>query len=463
MDRMSPLDALFLHTEDGVTHMHIGSCAIFAGPCPTMPEITSLIQSKLPLLGRYRQRVHFVPLNLGHPVWVDDADFDLADHVRHTALPPPGGDDELEQLIGRVMSHELDRGRPLWEAWVVEGLPGGRWALISKVHHCMVDGIAGTDMLASLLDSDADAASPPVLPWQPAGVPSATGLVIDACVEMISKPARRLLTWSAAGLDARRVGRDVGALVAGLRSLGTELLRPATHVSVKGLIGANRRWAVGRCDLSEVSAIRHAVGGSVNDVVLAAITGAFRDLLIARDEPVAGVVLRSLVPVSVRATHDHTANNQVSLLLAELPVGIADPVERLEAIREHMAALKSGHQATAAGAIVAAADFLPAPMLASGAHALMTLLRRVPQGAVHTVTTNVPGPQQPLYALGREMLEYLPYVPISEGVRIGVAIVSYNGHIAFGVTGDYDTAPDVQLMSRRIEEQMTLLRERVTP
>jgi diacylglycerol O-acyltransferase len=267
-----------------------------------------------------------------------------------------------------------------------------------------------------------------------------------------------MLTWSANGADPRVLCREVGAVLSGLRSLGTELFRPTTHLSVEGLIGPNRRWAAGRCSLSDMKAIRRAVGGSVNDVALAAITGAFRDVLITRHEPVDGVVLRSLVPVSIRPANDHTANNQVSLLIAELPVGIADPIQRLEAIRDQMAELKSSHQATAAASILAAGDFLPAPMLAYGAHTLMRVLRRLPQGAVHTVTTNVPGPQQPLYALGREMLEYLPYVPVSEGVRIGVAIVSYNGQIAFGVTGDYDTAPDVHLMSQRIEDQIALLR-----
>ena len=455
---MKPLDALFLHAEDGVSHMHIGSCAVFAGPTPTMSEILSLIASKLPLLSRYRQRARFVPLHLGHPVWIDDVDFQLADHVRHTALPAPGGDDELGQLMGRVMSHELDRSRPLWEAWVVEGLSGDRWALISKVHHCMVDGIAGTDMLASLLDTDPRAEPPVPLAWRPAPPPSDVRLAFDALAEMVAMPARQLLTWGANGLDPASAWHNAGLVVSGVRSLGTTLGHPAKHMSVEGLIGPNRRWSAGRCRLSDVSAIRRVTGGSVNDVVLAAIAGAFRDVLISRGEDVEGVVLRSLVPVSMRAPGDHSANNQVSLLIVDLPVGIDSPLGRLEAVSDRMARLKSGHQATAAAAIVAAADFLPPALLAYGASAMMTVLRRLPQGAVHTVTTNVPGPQVPLYAMGREMLEYLPYVPVSEGIRIGVAIVSYNGAIAFGVTGDYDTTPDVQLMSARIESQLALLR-----
>ena len=457
MDPLSPLDALFLHTEDGITHMHIGSCAIFAGPSPSITEITALIESKLPVLARYRQKVRFVPGHLGHPVWVDDPTFDLAYHVRHTALPPPGDVDELEHLMGRLMSHELDRGRPLWEAWIVEGLSGGRWALISKVHHCMVDGVSGTDMMAALLDADPAARTQPALPWRPRRTPSDMELAADAVVRMVATPARRVLAMSKGGVHLGRVQRDVSELAAGMRSLGAGLARPAAHLSVEGLIGPHRRWSAGRCRLGDIKAIRAAFGGSVNDVVMAAVTGAFRDIVIRRGESVDGVVMRSLVPVSVRRPDDHTANNQVALMVAELPLGIADPVERLHAIRAEMRALKGSHQPTAAGAIVAAAELVPPALLALGARTLMTMLRRLPQGAVHTVTTNVPGPQQPLFALGREMLEYLPFVPVSEGVRIGVAIMSYNGAVSFGVTGDYDTAPDVHLMSARIERHIELL------
>jgi diacylglycerol O-acyltransferase / wax synthase len=455
---LSPLDALFLHTEDGISHMHIGSCGIFEGPAPTICEISELLQAKLHLLEHYRHRIRFVPMNLGHPVWVDDNEFDIAYHLRHTALPAPGGEAELENLMGRLMSQELDRRRPLWEAWVVEGLSGGRWALISKVHHCMVDGIAGTDMMAALLDTTRDADSPVPAPWVPVLEPSGLRLAVGAIAEMAMKPGRRLLAFRAKGFSPSGARRHVGQLVAGFRSLSNEIVQPMKSVSVEGLIGPNRRWAAGRCSLADVKEIRATGGGSVNDVVLAAITGAFRAVLLARGEQVDGVVLRTLVPVSIRAEGDHSANNQVSLLVAELPVGISDPIERLQAIHDQMVALKASHQAVAAGAIVAAAEFMPPPVFAFGAHALMGVLRRVPQAVVHTVTTNVPGPRQPLYALGREMLEYLPFVPLSEGVRIGIAIMSYNGHVAFGVTGDYDTAPDVHEMSRHIESEVALLR-----
>ncbi|MDP9464006.1 MAG: wax ester/triacylglycerol synthase family O-acyltransferase [Actinomycetota bacterium] len=458
---MSPLDALFLHAEDGITHMHIGSCSIFAGPPPSIGEMTALIESKLPLLSRYRQKVRFVPAGLGHPVWVDDPHFNLSYHVRHSALPPPGDEQDLENLMGRLMSQELDRHRPLWEAWVIEGLSDNRWALISKVHHCMVDGISGTDLMAVLLAPDRATTIRAIEPWTPEPEPSDARLTVEAVSRFALNPVRQLLAWRSAGLHPRQSWNRLGDVAAGLRSFGTRIKVPVKPVSVEGAIGPHRRWAAGRCTLDDVKTIRQAFGGSVNDVVLAAISGAFRTVMIERGDPVDDdVVLRSLVPVSVRHADDHTWNNQVSLILAELPVGIADPLVRLAAVHEQMAALKSSHQVTAGEAVVASAEFIPPVLLALGARAAMTVLRRSPQRTVNTVTTNVPGPQFPLYALGREMLEYLPFVPLSEGVRIGVAILSYNGRLTFGITGDYDTAPDVHFMAERIEAEIVALLQR---
>jgi diacylglycerol O-acyltransferase / wax synthase len=458
---MSPLDAIFLHVEDGITHLHIGSCSIFAGPSPTISEVTELIESKLPLLTRYRQKVRFVPAGLGHPVWVDDPNFNLSYHVRHSALPPPGDDHDLENLMGRLMSQELDRLRPLWEAWIIEGLSDDRWALITKVHHCMVDGVSGTDLLAVLLDPDRAAKVAAIEPWTPAPEPSDLWLTADAMTRLALAPLRQVISWRSAGGHPRQAWRRLSEVATGLRSFGSRLAAPAKSVSIEGAIGPNRRWAAGRCTLDDVKTIRRAFGGSVNDVVLTAISGAFRTLLLERGEPVDDdLVLRSLVPVSVRHVDDHTWNNQVSLILADLPIGIADPLVRLASIHEQMAALKASHQVTAGEAVVASAELVPPALLALGARAAMIVARKSPQRTINTVTTNVPGPQFPLYALGREMLEYLPFVPLSEGIRIGVAILSYNGRLAFGITGDFDTAPDVHSMSEGIEAEMNALRER---
>ena len=459
IDTMSPLDAIFLHAEDGTTHMHIGSCSIFAGPPPSISEVTDLIESKLPLLARYRQKVRFVPAGLGHPIWVDDPDFNLSYHVRHSALPSPGDEQDLENLMGRLMSQELDRRRPLWEAWVVEGLPADRWALISKVHHCMVDGISGTDLMAVLLDPDRTTEPRPIEPWSPEPEPSDVRLTMHALARMALSPARQLAYLKSSYLHPQRALHQLGEVVTGLRSLGGRLLTAPRPVAIDGAIGSHRRWAAGRCTLDDVKVIRRAFGGSVNDVVLAAISGAFRSLLLARGEPADDVLLRSLVPVSVRHADDHTWNNQVSAIVADLPVGIADPLERLRAVRAQMDELKASHQVSAGEAIVASAEFIPPVLLALGVRAAMTMLRTVPQRTVNTVTTNVPGPQFPLYALGREMLEYLPFVPLSEGVAIGVAILSYNGKLTFGVTGDYDAAPDVHFMAKQIQAEVTALRE----
>ncbi len=458
---MGPLDALFLHVEDGTSHMHIGSCSIFAGPAPSVEELTALIESKLPLLTRYRQKVRFVPGGLGHPVWVDDPDFNLDYHVRHSALPPPGTVQDLENLMGRLMSQELDRQRPLWEAWMIEGLGDGRWAVIYKVHHCMVDGVSGTDLITVLLDrrSCCDHGRRPNRGHRPLE-PSDWQLTMQALSCIGSVPVRQFLAQPLAALHPRHAWSQSQEVTAGLKSLGTRMRAPVKPVSLEGSIGSHRRWAAGRCSLADVKVVRTAFGGSVNDVVLAAITGAFRAVLIERGDPVDDVVLHSLVPVSVRQTGDHQWNNQVSLIIADLPVGIADPVERLAAIHLQMQTLKASHQATAGEAVIATAAFLPPVLLSLGARAAMTVLRRSPQRTINTVTTNVPGPQFPLYALGREMLEYLPFVPLSHGVRVGVAILSYNGQLTFGITGDYDTATDVHFMAEQIEAEVAGLKAR---
>jgi diacylglycerol O-acyltransferase len=458
VDRLSPLDAVFVNAEDGVTHMHIGSCAIFAGPLPPFDEIVALIDSKLPLIPRYRQRLRSVPGGLGHPVWVDDEEFDLGYHVRHSALPAPGGEAELENLIGRLMSQELDRTRPLWEAWVIDGLSDDRWALISKVHHCMVDGVSGTDMMAVLLDRSPDAVTTRPDRWEPTPEPGPTRITLDAIRELALIPWRELGRLVSNARSPHAALEHAAVVIDGVRSLSRHVW-PTAKLSIEGAIGSHRRYAAARCTLADAKAIRTAFGGSVNDVVLAVVSSAFRDVLLRRGDPVDDVTLRSLIPVSIRADGDTAPSNQVSMIIAELPIGVADPLERLAVVRQQMDELKASHQVEAGEAVMAAAEFVPALLQALGVRAATAMLRRSSQRTINTVTTNVPGPQFPLFALGRGMLEYLPFVPLSPGVRIGVAILSYNGHLTFGVTGDYDTAPDVHFMAERIEAAMDTLRE----
>src|SRR4051794_8191144 len=445
--RMSPQDASFLHIEDAATHMHIGSICVFEGPPPRHDEILRAIASKLPLVPRYRQKVRFVPLSLGRPLWVDDPHFVLDYHVRHTALPAPGGDAELRNLVGRVMSQQLDRAKPLWEIWVAEGLDDNRWAVISKTHHCMVDGVASTDLMTVLFDDQREAAAAARDAWRPEPEPNPAQLVSQALAERAASPYEGVRTAAAAMRGPRRL---VGNVVRGARggSQAAALLGPTPPTSLNGPLGPHRRWDWARGRLGDVKTIRQAVGGTVNDVVLAAITAGFRELLGSRGELAEGRFVRTLVPVSVRAQSERgTYNNKVSALFAELPVCIADPVERLDSVRAQMEGLKQSGQAVGGEVLTSLSGFAPAMLLALGGR----VATRMPQRNINTVTTNVPGPQSALYFSGKRMLEAFPYVPLGGHVRTGVAIFSYDGALNFGVTGDYDTSRDIDVLCRGIE------------
>jgi diacylglycerol O-acyltransferase len=448
MQTMSPLDASFLHVEDGVTHMHIGSVGIFEGPPPGPDEVKAAIAGRLPLVPRYRQKVRFVPLALGRPAWVDDPHFNLDYHVRRTALPSPGGDQELRNLVGRVMSQQLDRAKPLWELWVAEGLDDGRWALISKTHHCMVDGVSATDLLSVILSTERDPEPDAADSWRAAPEPNPVELVGHSLALRAASPYEAVRTVLSAARGPRRMTRQAVGVARGLVNL-RPVLSPTKASSLNGSIGPHRRWDWARARLGEVKQIREAHGGTVNDVVLAAITNGFRELLISRGESVEGRVVRTLVPVSVRAQEERgTYNNKVSAMFAELPVELEDPLERLEALHEQMQELKTSGQAVAAERLTALGGFAPAMLLALAGR----VGSRLPQSSINTVTTNVPGPQQPLYLAGRRMLEAFPFVPLGGAVRIGVAIFSYDGGINFGVTGDRDTAADIDVLCSGIEQ-----------
>jgi diacylglycerol O-acyltransferase / wax synthase len=450
---MSPLDASFLHIEDDRSHMHIGSVAIFEGPAPSYESVRSMVESKLPLVPRYRQKVRFVPLGLGRPVWVDDPHFNLIYHLRQTALPTPGGNEELRNLVGRVMSQQLDRSKPLWEMWVVEGLDAGRWALLSKVHHCMVDGVSGTDLLAVMLDQSRDA-EPPARSetWHPRPEPTSAQILGDAMIERALSPYEMLRSARAATRAPRQLASQFYETARGLTSM-RGLLR-SSQTSLNGPIGPHRRWVWARSQLADVKAVRAALGGTVNDVVLAVITNGFRELMQSRGERVTDETVRTMVPVSVRSPGERgTYNNRVSAMFAELPVGIADPVERLNSIRTQMEGLKESKQAVAGEVLTSLTGFAPPMLLSVGTRAFM----RLPQRSLNTVTTNVPGPQFPLYAAGKRMLEAFPYVPLAGTVRIGIAIFSYDGTLNFGVTGDYDSATDIGVLAGGIESGLAEL------
>lgn len=453
--RMSPLDAGFLDLEDADPHasLAIASVAVCEGPPPSYEECLASIGGRLPLIPRYRQKARRLPFDLGRPVWVDDPDFDLRYHLRQTALPAPGGQRQLCHLIEWVMAQRLDRERPLWECWLVEGLEGGRWALLTKVHHCMVDGVAGTDLYRMVFDATPQPSPPVEDRWCPVPEPSTLRLTAAAVRDLALSPVEQVRALGGALRNPGQLVRRTITTASGLAALAGALL-PADVSSLSGPTGRPRRYRLVHASLADVKAVRRQFGGTVNDVLLAVLTAAFRGLLLARGEQPGPNIIRSLVPVSVRAPgEERIYENRVSLLLASLPVEVADPVERLAAVRAHLAALKAAREAEAGEAMTSIARYEPFPLLSLG----LRLLFRAPQRNIVTVTTNVPGPRQPLYAMGRRVLEIVPYVPIATTLRFGVAILSYCDQVVFGVTGDRDSTPDIDVLVGGIENGLSEL------
>ena len=451
MDWMSPMDASFLHIEGPANPMHIGGLSIFEGPAPPFERLEEMVRSKLPRVPRYRQKVRFVPFGLGRPVWVDDPYFNLGYHLRHTALPAPGTEPILRRSAARIFAQRLDRSKPLWEIWMIEGLSKGRWALLSKVHHCMVDGVSATDLMAVMFDdgsaSDADDA------WDPGPEPTGAELVVRTLTRRTLDPSEQWRTVRAA-VRAPRASLAQAQDLLRAASSSTGLLRPLGSSSLTGRIGPHRTWACADVRLSDVKAVRAALGGTVNDVVLTLVSGGLRDLLESRGEPVANRSIRALVPVSVRKPGERgTYNNRVSAMFAELPVGVADPVARLRIVRAQMDGLKQSKQAVAGDVLTSLSGFAPPMLLALGAR----LAARSPSLGVQTGVTNVPGPQQPLQTLGRRLLESFPFVPLIGNVRISIAIFSYDGGLYFGVTGDYDSSNDIEVLTDGVDRAMAAL------
>jgi len=449
MEQLKPLDAQFIDAEDEDRHASfaIASIAIFEGPAPSQDEFLNSIVGRLPRVPIYRRKLRTVPFRLGPPVWVDDPHFDLSHHIRHTALPAPGEDEQLSRLMARVMAQRLDRDYPLWEYWLVEGVSGGRWAVISKVHHAMVDGIAGTDLYRVIFDLTPEALPAAEDSWQPPAMPSSLRLATDAAVDLLRLPARTAVAVGNAIANptgAVRQGTETAKAVGKLAASAW----PAPRSSLSGPIGRQRRYTWARTSLTDIKEIKQELGGTVNDVVLAAISSGFRSLLVARGERPEPHMVPSLVPVSVRVAGEESIyENRLSVLVANLPVHLEDPRERLEAIRAELTGLKEAKEATAGEALVALGRYTPYPL----ASLFVRLAYRLPQREIVTVTTNVPGPREPLYCMGRKLLEIIPYVPIATTLRTGISILSYCDHVLFGITGDYDSTPDLDQLARGIE------------
>jgi WS/DGAT/MGAT family acyltransferase len=451
MERLTSLDAAFIDAEDQDqdTSFAIGAIAVFEGPAPSYEEFAAAIARRLPLVPLYRRKLRKVPFSLGPPVLVDDPKFDLRYHVQQAALPAPGGDQQLQALMARLMTQRLDRDYPLWEYWLVEGLDRGRWALISKMHHAMVDGVSGTDLYRVIFDASPDLPQLRVpqdtpAPPEPSGLELAARAVLNGA----------LLPWREGGAIQRALAkpelavRQAAGTARGIARYA-RALPPAAGSSLSGPIGRQRRYTWARASLGDVKAIKNELGGTVNDVFLAAISSGFRALLLTRGEEPAPAMVRSLIPVSVRAAGEESIyENRLSALVADLPVEIADPIERLAAVTAQLATLKASSESDAGEAFVSLRQHMPFVV----ASLFVRLAFSVPQREIVTVTTNVPGPQEPLYALGRRLVEINPYVPIATTLRTGVAIFTYCGQVTFGLTGDYATTPDLDVLARGIED-----------
>jgi WS/DGAT/MGAT family acyltransferase len=455
MERLTPLAAAFLEAEDadGAASLAIGSFAIFEGPTPDFDDFVAAIAGRLPLIPRYRQKLRRVPLDLAAPAWVDDPRFDLRWHVRNTALPAPGGPHEIGRLMSRVMTRRMDRSRPLWEYWFCEGLADGRWALLSKLHHSMVDGVSGTDLYRLLLDPTPEPGAAVPDDWHPDQPRSTLVFTAQAARHLVGSPldAGRAVIRSLA--TPRQLVRTTKETARGALAL-TGAVLPVHRTTLTGPLSGSRRYAWTDVSLSDVRTVRKAYGATVNDVALAVVTGGFRRLLLARGETPDAHSLRSLVPVSTREPGTEAIpDNRVSLMLPYLPVDLAVPAERLAAVRRRVGTLRYLHEPEAGTSLTTAAEYGAFPSVSLGLRTAFHL----PQRQIATVTTNVPGPRQTLYALGRPAVAMLPYVPIADRVRIGVAMFSYRDTLTFGITGDYDTVPDLQVLADGIAASMTEL------
>jgi len=454
LDRLTPIDASFLHQEGPVSHMHIGGLTIVEGPPPTVEEFLEQIRMRLHLVPRYRHKLAFTALDSGRPVWVDDPSFNPEYHVRHTALPTPGTWEQLQELTARIFSQQLDRSKPLWEMWLIEGLQEDRFALITKTHHSLIDGIAGVDLATVLFDLSPD--PPPIShsgrPWKPRSEPGAAQLVaagllgaaragvelVDGAIDAVTHPERALAR-------AREAAEGVGEIVwAGLN--------PAPETPLNVPIGPYRRFVGIASQLDDMKVVKNAFGGTVNDVVLAVVAGALRSFLISRGRRTEGVELRALVPVSVRAEDQRgTAGNRIVVMRGPLPVYIADPIQRLRFVSQAMDGLKESKQALGAEVIAGAQNFAPPTILAQASR--LNFSTRL----FNLIVTNVPGPQFPLYVLGREMLQAIPVAFLPENHALAIAIMSYNGQMNFGLLGDFDALPDIDSIGENISAELSNL------
>lgn len=449
-ERLTALDAMFLDLEEGGVPMHVGSVSVFSGPPPSQGDLAALVSSKLPRVPRYGQKLLPVPFSLGRPLWVDDPDLDLGRHVLATKLEGRGGVAELRRLAARLFARKMDRRYPLWEYWIVTGVSRGRFAVISKTHHCMIDGISGVDLASILMETEPGDREPPAAP--PRTVRPGPGLVeraTEALGEMVAGPVGLALDALRPESEGRQALEEIAGGALPLVQLGA--MGPAPASSLNAPVGPGRVWETVSLRLADVKRVRAALGGTVNDVVLAVIAGALRRLFESRGEETPSP-LRVMVPVSVRAPEERgTLGNRVAAIFCPLPVDEPDPGARLRKVSESMKGLKESRQAVGAMALTRLGDFAP-PTLAALAARIQT---RSPW--FNLVVTNVPGPQFPLYLLGRRLLSCHPVVPLTTTTTVSLALLSYDGSIDVGLLGDAEKAADLAVLARAIPRELAAL------
>jgi WS/DGAT/MGAT family acyltransferase len=455
-DRLSSVDASFLHQEGHVSHMHVGAVMIFEGPPPAREDFLAQIDSRLHLVPRYRQKLAVPRFEMGRPLWIDDPNFNLEYHVRHTALPSPGGVEQLRQLAGRIFSQGLDRSKPLWEVWLVQGLEGNRFALINKTHHALVDGVSGVDLATVLFDVSP---VPPELDatrddWTAAPEPTQAELIAEGVKGAVRTPFEVAGSLLKAARDPGRTLRAAREAAEGVGEILWAGLNPAPETPLNVAIGPHRRvWWV-RSSLADFKAIKNEVGGTVNDVVLTVVSGALGRWLRTRGVRTEGLELRALVPVSIRSEGaESDLGNQIAAMRGPLPVYATDPLDRLTIVKESMAGLKQSKQALGAEVISGLNDFAPPTLLAQASR--LNFSTRL----FNLIVTNVPGPQFPLYLLGRELQELAPLAFLPQDHALAVAIMSYNGSVDFGLLGDYDAMPDLDVFADYLDDALAELME----
>jgi len=444
LERLTSLDTAFLETESPTQHMHVGGLLVFdpveGGASIEFGDYIALVRSRLHMVPRFRQKLAFPPMAIANPVWIDDEEFDLSFHCRHAALPRPGTMAQLTEYVGRIMSRPLDRERPLWELYLIEGLEHGRFAVLGKTHHAMVDGVAGIDIAAVMLDlAPPDPAALPVPEeWHPSSAPTRQALALTAVREFAGSPGRVVENVRRMIKEPLPVVRRVGRTLQGLASFMPNL-RPAPPSPLNKPTGVWRRFSVQRVPLADVKTVKHAFGTTVNDVVLAIVADATGRFLRSRGEDTKGLTLRAMVPVSVRSEEEvGQAGNRVSSVFCPLPMDEMDPVQRLEAVSESMRDLKSSHGAVGADFLIGLTGYAP-PTL----HAMAARLA-ASNRLYNFLVTNVPGPQVPLYTIGGRLLGAFPFVPLAPGHTYAVGVTSIDGWLNFGFTGDYDALPDLE-------------------